>query len=218
MSDRDDVYVEPLREGAAELQVRRSRFLGQVRVVSDEEASREALKEISRSMADANHHCWAHRLGAPTFREYYSDAGEPSGSAGKPILGAIQRAGVTNALVVVTRYFGGIKLGVRGLIEAYGAVATAALEASGRAERHVSSPLRAEIPYEAQGVIVHQLPEIGVDGEAVRFSYGERVTLEMDVPLSRSAEAEAFFEGYRHRGSVFRWVWLKEVQRVRREN
>lgn len=209
MSDRSDLYVEPALEEQAELQIRRSRFLAQVRIVADEEASREALKEISRSMADANHHCWAHRLGPEGSREYYSDAGEPSGSAGKPILGAIQRADVTNVLVVVTRYFGGIKLGVRGLIEAYGAAATAALEASGRRIRQLSRQLQVHIPYEGQGVILHQLPELGVDVDALHASYGVDVTLNMAVPCSKGEEAEAFFEGYRLRGTVLSWQWLE---------
>lgn len=209
MSEGGDVYLEPERAGRAELQIRRSRFLAQVCLVGDEEASREALREIGRSLADANHHCWAHRLGFPSPREYYSDDGEPSGSAGKPILGALLRVDVTNALVVVTRYFGGIKLGVRGLIEAYGAAAKAALEASGKAERRLSRRLEAEIPYEAQGILLHQIGQIGVDGESLRSRYGENVTLEMAVPLSCAGAAETFFEGYRHRGSVLRWRWLE---------
>jgi putative IMPACT (imprinted ancient) family translation regulator len=80
--------------------------------------------------------------------EYYSDDGEPAGTAGKPILGSISRQNLTNTLVVVTRYFGGIKLGVRGLIEAYGSTATEAIRMSGIVQRIVKFTYKIVTSYE----------------------------------------------------------------------
>nr|HPR89953.1 YigZ family protein [Synergistaceae bacterium] len=122
-------YKEPASETTVEVKINKSRFLGHVRICRSEEEVRMKLKEVCDLHKQATHNCWAYRIGEESYREYFSDDGEPAGTAGKPILGAISRLDLTNALIVVTRYFGGIKLGVRGLIEAYGSTATNALNA-----------------------------------------------------------------------------------------
>ena len=122
-----------LRERATfEVNIKRSRFIGNCARVRDEENARAFVKEISVAFPDASHSCWAYRVSA-IGREVanYSDAGEPHGSAGMPILGAIDHLGLTDVTVVVTRYFGGVKLGVRGLIDAYGNTALETLKKAG---------------------------------------------------------------------------------------
>lgn len=96
-------------------------------------------------------------------------------------------------MVVVTRYFGGIKLGVRGLIEAYGASARKALEAAGTVRRVLSRVAVLEVPYEEQGNMRFFLKDLGADVEQAHFRYGERVVMEVPVPLSLACRAEVLF-------------------------
>ncbi|WP_369018153.1 YigZ family protein [Thermatribacter velox] len=122
------------QESEATLNIERSRFIAKsFRVASPQEA-RKVLKEVVREFPDATHHCFAWRIGAEKVEEFASDAGEPPGSAGRPILGAIKKYRLTNTMVVVVRYFGGKKLGVKGLIKAYGEAAQLALAKSGTQE------------------------------------------------------------------------------------
>jgi uncharacterized YigZ family protein len=114
-----------------ELTVQGSRFLGQAFRADDEDQSAARLDGVRRRYHDATHHCWAARLGDPeAVRERWSDDGEPSGTAGVPILGAVRHVRATFVLVVVTRYFGGTKLGTGGLVRAYGEAARQALSAA----------------------------------------------------------------------------------------
>ncbi|MCA9712397.1 MAG: YigZ family protein, partial [Myxococcales bacterium] len=107
--------------------IKGSRFLATLAPVHDRAQARAFVAEIEAEMPDATHHCWALRLARPSL-ERAVDAGEPSGSAGRPILAAMTGRDVVDACVVVTRYFGGTKLGVGGLVRAYGGAAAAVLD------------------------------------------------------------------------------------------
>lgn len=109
--------------------IRGSRFLATVRPVDEVEAATGALGEIAAAAPDASHHCWAWRLDAQRFR--FGDDGEPSGTAGRPILQQIEGRELVGVLVVVTRWFGGTRLGAGGLVRAYGQAAAAGLDAAG---------------------------------------------------------------------------------------
>lgn len=208
VTEAGDRYLEPAREAVAELVEKRSRFIGAVRLAQNPAEAKDALREVSALYGDATHHCWAYRVGiSPAPEEYYSDAGEPSGTAGKPILGAIQRTGMTNTLVVVTRYYGGIKLGVRGLIEAYGGTARLALEAAGLASRLAARGATLVLPYEAQGTVRFFLKELEVEAEGIQCQYGEKVLMEVPVPLSMEAGARALFDSLVARGQLLEWKW-----------
>ena len=98
--------------------IKGSRFIVTVSPISTEDQFKDILSQLQKAHPNANHHCWAWRLSAN--RERSSDDGEPSGSAGEPILQRMKRAGLMDSMIVVTRYFGGTKLGVGGLIRAYG--------------------------------------------------------------------------------------------------
>ena len=103
-----------------ELKIKKSLFIGHLKYVNDLESARDFIREIKKQHKQANHNCFAYVIG-DNF--YSSDDREPSGSAGRPILNMIRRHNLTNVVIVVTRYFGGVELGIRGLIEAYGNVA-----------------------------------------------------------------------------------------------
>lgn len=114
-----------------EFKIKRSIFIGSVKYVETSDEANAFLTERSLLNKNATHNCYAYMVGMKNRQFYFSDDGEPSGTAGKPILGAIESTGVTNVAVIVTRYFGGIKLGVRGLIDAYAYAAKSAILKSG---------------------------------------------------------------------------------------
>ncbi len=206
-SSLSGTFLEPAGPGHWELVEKRSRFFGDVRIVFSEEEARNALRELAQETPDANHHCWAYRMGYPRIREYWSDDGEPSGSAGKPIFGALLRAEVTNCLVVVTRYFGGIKLGVRGLIEAYGQVAKSALAATPLVARRLERRGTVVLGYDLHHVFCRRLQEMGVPEDRLSSRFDERVTVRFSVPLEDVPAVESFCQEFSRRGGVDRWQW-----------
>lgn len=114
-------------EGVATLTEKKSEFIGYAKPVSSEEEAIEYIKGIRKKHADARHNVYAYVIGNTTR---YSDDGEPQGTAGMPVLDIIRKTGFTDAVIVVTRYFGGILLGTGGLVRAYSAAAKAAAEAA----------------------------------------------------------------------------------------
>ena len=122
---KPDVYLEPAGPVQIEEKIQRSVFIARLEPCHDESSARDFLNRVRTEHRDATHNCWAYLLNADAVSgrpetANSSDDGEPSGTAGRPILGALRRSGLVNAMVIVTRYFGGVKLGVRGLIDAYG--------------------------------------------------------------------------------------------------
>ncbi len=143
-----DAYAVLAGPGSAELKVKGSRFIALALAVADEAAARRERLARGQLHPEASHLCWALRLGHPERAlSRADDAGEPSGSAGPPIARALVAAGVSDALCLVLRWFGGSKLGVGGLIKAYGEVARAALAAAPRGERLALTRLAGSFPY-----------------------------------------------------------------------
>ena len=123
-------YYIPTGRSETELVEKRSRFIGQVWLVSSEEEARVRIEETRKKHYDARHNCWCCRLHDGGV-ERCSDDGEPQGTAGQPMLNVFQREDVTDVLCVVTRYFGGVLLGAGGLVRAYTQAANDALDAAG---------------------------------------------------------------------------------------
>lgn len=115
-------------ESYAEYVIKKSKFIARAVHITTEEEAQAYLRDGKKQYWDARHNCYAYRLGMNSEKQKSSDDGEPSGTAGKPILEVLKNKGLTNTLIVVTRYFGGIKLGTGGLIRAYGTAAVAALD------------------------------------------------------------------------------------------
>ena len=122
-------YYLPTRYGTAEFVEKKSRFIGEIWPVSTEEEARQRVADVKKKYHDARHSCWCFLLRDGTIR--YSDDGEPQGTAGQPMLEVFSRAGITDCVCVVTRYFGGVLLGTGGLVRAYTRSAKAALDAAG---------------------------------------------------------------------------------------
>lgn len=175
-----NAYSEPAQPVTYEEKIKRSVFIANVSVCHDEEEAKNFLGLIVSQHRDATHNCRAYVLNNGT--EYFSDDGEPSGTAGRPILNAIKRSELVNVIVIVTRYFGGVKLGVRGLIDAYGETAQKALELAGKVERVMTNGLEVAMDYPAIGNITRLLENAGALG--LVWDYGESVKVKADIPLS----------------------------------
>lgn len=135
-------------ESRAQFKDRNSRFIGLIFPVQSEEEVKIIQQQLRKEFYDARHHCYAYILGFEKDRYRANDDGEPSGSAGKPIYNQLLSAGITNVLCVVVRYFGGTKLGVPGLINAYKIAARLAIEDAGIIECFIAKKLSLKFPYE----------------------------------------------------------------------
>ena len=148
MESNDDQYTVIDEPGEGQFKALGSRFLGFAVPVSTEGEARAYVQEKRNQYHDARHHCFAWIIGSQAEQERSSDDGEPSHSAGTPILRAIQKAELTNTLVIVVRYFGGKKLGVPGLIEAYGQAAETAITNASTKVRFRESEIILKAPFE----------------------------------------------------------------------
>jgi uncharacterized YigZ family protein len=180
----EDRFLVLDRPGTAEVKEKGSRFLADCFPVESEEEAREQVAAIATRHHDATHHPWALHLGhGDSALRRAQDDGEPAGTAGAPILTAIEGRGLSGTLVVVTRWFGGVKLGTSGLARCYGAAAAAALDAAPVREgyRQATIPFRvshADLPA-AQRVI------FGAGGEFAEQAYGAEARLVASVRRSR---------------------------------
>ncbi|MFG6424879.1 IMPACT family protein [Lepagella muris] len=144
-----DLYYTIERDAEAQFREKMSRFISFARKVASADEARAIVKEYQNEYHDARHVCWAYMIGPERKEWQLNDNGEPSGTAGKPILGQINSKEVTDVVVVVVRYFGGIKLGTPGLIAAYREAARLALEEAGRKEMHQMETVTVTFPYVA---------------------------------------------------------------------
>lgn len=152
----DDSYFTLKSNATGEYRDRGSRFIGLAFPVTNEEDVKHILQQVKKDHPQANHHCYAFRISPDPTVFRASDDREPSGSAGKPILGAITSKGLTDVLVIVVRYFGGTLLGVPGLINAYRSAAAHCLEQASTIEKFIEEKFILEFPYDLSNE-VHQL-------------------------------------------------------------
>lgn len=175
-----------------ELRVKGSRFLALAWHVDSEAEALERLEPLRKRYHDATHQCWALRCGPPEgCVERHEDDGEPSGTAGMPILGALRRVEVHDAMVVVTRYFGGTKLGTGGLVRAYGEAAALAVEAAPVREILRTAYLAFACQYDDLGHVEAVLARFGGDIVSVSRDYASEPRIEVEVARSRAADLRA---------------------------
>ena len=163
-----------MKGGAAEYAVQRSRFIADTAAVRDEETAQAFLQEIKKKYYDARHHCYGWILEGGR-RKKSGDDGEPSGTAGAPILTTLERQGITDGLIVVTRYFGGIKLGTGGLTRAYAHAAAQGLAASTLAELQTLRRVAVTVAYPLFSPLENWLQKNEI--RVADKSYAENVTL-----------------------------------------
>jgi uncharacterized YigZ family protein len=167
-----------------EVEIKQSRFLARAARADGREAALAYLERVREPRA--SHNCWAYRVG----QDYrFSDDGEPGGTAGQPILHAIEGQGLDHVVVVVARWFGGIKLGAGGLVRAYGGTAAECLRVAARIELHPQRVLRLTAPFEVLGAVYPLFEQHGVERGAEEYS-AEGVSLELRVRADRAEALE----------------------------
>ena len=165
-----------------ETEVKHSRFIATIEPTSTPEAALSFISQIKQEFPDASHNCWAYLIGPPgsTDRIGLSDDGEPHGVAGKPMLTAIQHSGIGDITVVVTRYFGGTKLGMGGMVKAYTLAVNTALEQLNTAEKINWAELSFKINYPLLDPIERLLPEF--EARLIDKQFAEQICLTMKLP------------------------------------
>jgi uncharacterized YigZ family protein len=168
-------YLTVARPASAEIEVKRSRFLCDVRRVESEEAARAVVEAARRQHWEARHHCSAFLLGPDGAIARSSDDGEPSGTAGAPMLEVLRGAEVSDTVAVVTRWFGGVLLGAGGLVRAYGDAVREALDAAGTLRRDLVTEVALDLPHADAGRVEGELRQRGV--EVLDSTWGADVRL-----------------------------------------
>lgn len=168
-----DTYQTIAAPSIGEFKEKGSKFLAYAYFVSNETDIKEKLDLLKKEHFKATHHCYAYRLGTDGKQYRANDDGEPSGTAGRPILGQIDSFGLTNLLIVVVRYYGGTKLGTSGLINAYREAAKLALENSIKIEKIIESQIDFSVPYLKMNEVMQFLKQYEI--ELVSNDYSDEI-------------------------------------------
>jgi uncharacterized YigZ family protein len=166
-----------------EIKIKGSRFIGELYPVVSQDEAENLLTRCRKEYHDATHHCYAYRIGEDASVHRYSDDGEPSGTAGKPILSILEHAGITNSLLIVIRYFGGTKLGTGGLVRAYTDAAQALIRKAEIRRVPVLRTLRITFPYDYTSGVMRVIAQHSLKIEDTE--YGDDVTIRLAVRPSQ---------------------------------
>ena len=173
-------YRTVARAGVHETEVNRSRFLCALAPAATEQEAQDFVARVRKEHPTANHNCFAYVIGADASVQKAGDDGEPGGTAGVPMLQMLLRRETRNVVAVVTRYFGGVKLGAGGLIRAYGGAVGEALDALGTTTRRRFRLATVTVDHQRAGKLENDLRATGVDVREV--SYAEAVTIGIGLP------------------------------------
>ena len=168
-----------------------SKFIALALPVKTEEEVKEKLEEVKKTYYDARHHCYAYVLGADATQYRANDDGEPNHSAGDPILGQIRSRELTNTLVIVVRYFGGTKLGVSGLINAYKTSAAEALDQNKIIEKLITKSVKFSFPYEEMNEVMKLVNDFEMEITHQEFEMECKMTAEIIVSKAEEFENKA---------------------------
>ncbi len=189
-------YQIPAASCSAEQTIKRSRFIALIAHTPDRAAAQDFIREVKMQHPQARHVCWAHIAGAPSDTQVlgFSDDGEPSGTAGKPLLAVLQGSGLGQLCVAVVRYSGGIKLGTGGLVRAYGG--TAQLAVAEMNCRWFEPKLNAQLHcnYAQLERITQQIHQL--DGEVYQTHYDQAVAVELGIPAAQLEPLALFLRDF----------------------
>jgi len=184
-------------------EIKKSRFITRIAYTRDRDSAMAFLAQARADYPDARHHCWAYLLGNPNnaASAAMSDDGEPSGTAGKPILNVLQHKGVGDIMVVVIRYFGGIKLGAGGLVRAYSTATQQAMEILEVQERVALTECLVNCGFSQEQAVRHWLTQH--QGQVLDCTYTAAVALQVALPEVKVTELHQFLSD---RGAQFRTI------------
>lgn len=175
----EKIYLTIKENTSHEIVIKKSRFICSLARIHNEDEAKQFIQQISTANRKANHNCFAYMLGDDDHIQRESDNGEPSGTAGVPILESLQLVHIHDVCAVVTRYFGGIKLGAGGLIRAYSNVTSETLHLAGLVQRIQQALLKITVPYNLHDQLLYFLKEQAI--EVANEDYGVNVTTEIFV-------------------------------------
>jgi len=179
-----------------------SRFVAIAIPVSDQEAIKPILDKIRKEHHEARHHCYAYMIGHERTNWRVNDDGEPSGTGGRPILGQINSYGLTNLIIVVSRYFGGTLLGVSGLINAYRSAAASALQNADQVERTLQEYYEITYPYISMNDVMRILKDESINQSQQSFALECRIRINFRV----SAKEKILHRLSRIDGLTYRFI------------
>ena len=197
---RVDYYFSVDKDREVEIKIKRSTFIGTLRCVVTVEEAKAFISGISVQHKKANHNCWAYVVGDKGQIFHSSDAGEPSGTAGKPMLNMLKKHKMTNIAAVVTRYFGGVKLGVRGLIEAYGEIVEAAIIESPLKKLVTYASYHLSCGYDFAETLKHRAA--AMNAEILDSQYAADVKMTLRIEDHKKADLELFINEMNRTGKV----------------
>jgi len=181
MPQSDEHYFSVDQKESLEIpKINGSRFIGLIYPVRSPIEIKEALSDAKEQYPDASHHCFAYRLQGDEIMQHQSDDGEPSGTAGAPILRQLESVDLRNVLLVVVRYFGGTKLGKAGLIKAYGLTAKELILARHLVKKLIRAYVRIQFPYPDTSAVNRVISKYGA--EVVDQSFGQQTKLMLAIP------------------------------------
>ncbi len=183
-------YWQAQASARFELEIKKSRFIALAWPCTTREQAMEYLEQARAEFPDARHHCWAYVLGDPDNAASMasSDAGEPGGTAGRPMLSVLMHKHIGDLMLVVVRYFGGIKLGAGGLVRAYGQAVDGVVQKLELSKPVTMQQWQARCDFSQEQFLRHWLEQQG--GEVLDVSYGEQVKLKLQLPQHASPDDE----------------------------
>ena len=181
-----DYFFTISTKGSAEFKDRGSKFIALVFPIKNKEDFKLALQEVKNQHPKANHYCFAYKIGLDNTNFRSSDAGEPNGSAGKPILNAIESKNITDVLIIVVRYFGGTLLGVPGLINAYKTTASLALQTTQIIQKPVLKYFELEFDYTQTNAVMQVLKKV----DAIITENNTQLFCKLKIAISKSKLVE----------------------------
>ena len=179
-----DSYLTIKEKAETETKIKGSKFIGCVFFCESENEAVSVLETIRKKYYDATHHCFAYRIGLGKeiiFR--YSDDGEPNGTAGKPIYDRLEGPNLTNLILIVTRYYGGTKLGTGGLTHAYSETSRQVLDKAGTLEKYITEQISLELQFSDYSMAERTIHQIG--GKIVESDFSDIVKLTVEIRLSQ---------------------------------
>ncbi|MBR9884538.1 MAG: YigZ family protein [Oceanospirillales bacterium] len=202
-----DSFRVPVAQFEVETEVKKSRFIATGCPVSSDAEVRAFVESQRQRFPSANHHCSAYIIGPPSMPRAAGsdDDGEPSGTAGKPMLNVMMGQGVGDCCVVVTRFFGGIKLGAGGLVRAYGGAVKELLASWPLEHREPMSGIEIEFSYDQQGSIDSMINRF--EAVVVESAYGAGVVLQLTLPARNAPSICAALDERAHLGMVYRKLY-----------
>ena len=184
----------------AQRKIKRSLFICHLSHAGSIAAAKDFISKISKENKTATHNCWAYIVGDAGQVYHSSDAGEPSGTAGQPMLNVLTAHNMTQVAAVVTRHYGGVKLGIRGLIQAYSDAVAAALDTAKKVRLVKAFQVRVQVPYAFNDAFVNQISRF--DAKITDTDYGEQIIHELLVKTDCAPDFEILLKQYKHQGIV----------------